>query len=232
MKKRIIIIIIAVAVVAVAAAVLIAFALGGNANVEPDKVTIDGTWKVAVYVNSDAVTIIDNEFMVFDSETAADYRDSINEPYVKSNYTLNGSELNLTDISRTYTVERVTENYMRFYEGQSTYMELIRYKDLNTDSISVDSSLVEGKWNIVYRNTANVYVGDYLLFENGNVGQYKAGNSDAVASSTYEITNNHLIVEGWGKDMVIYPLSNNVFLMVELATDNGFIWEIHKEQTE
>lgn len=228
MKKKIIIII-AVAIVAVAAAVLVIFALGRNANVEPKKITIDGTWKVAVYVNNDTVAIIDNEFMVFDSKIATDYRDNLDSPYVKSNYTLNGSELSLTDISKTYTVDRITENYMRFYEGQSTYMELIRYKDLTADSISLDSSSIEGKWNVVYRNTANVYAGDYLLFENGNVGQYKAGSSDAVASSNYEISNNHLIVEGWGKDMVIYPLYDNVLLMVELATDNGFIWEIHKD---
>ena len=96
-------------------------------------------------------------------------------------------------------------------------------------TITVSSELITGKWNIIFRNTDQVYAGDYLSFDNGTIGQYKAGAADAVATSDYEISNNHLIVNGWGKDMVLYPLNNETIIMVELTTDEGFIWELQKE---
>lgn len=84
--------------------------------------------------------------------------------------------------------------------------------------------------DIVYRNTDNVYSGDYLSLENGIIGQYHAGSDEAIASSDYEITDNHLIVDDWGKDMVIYPVTDDVVILVELTTDNGFIWELEKAE--
>lgn len=96
--------------------------------------------------------------------------------------------------------------------------------------ISVEDNILEGRWSIEYRNTTNVYAGDYMTFENSNVSQYKAGDSKPVATSGFSVRNGHLVVEEWGKDMVIYPVSDDTIMMVELATDKGFIWEFKKAE--
>lgn len=209
--------------VVVAAIVLIIFAFGGKEEPAPVTLQLDGTWKVAVYNNGSA-TIVDNEYMVFDSETAKDYRD--NEVYVSSKYTIEGSELQLNDVSKKYTIEKKTDNYIRLYEDKSTYMELIRYQNSDMSPIPVTESLLDGKWNIIYRNTDKPYAGSYLTFENGTVGQYQSGSDNPAATSSYKITDNHLEVDGWGKEMAIYPLNDNTVIFVELSTDTGFIWEL------
>ena len=217
------------AILVVAVVLLIVFALGGKETAPTKEINLEGTWKVAVYVTNQTVNIVDQEYMVFDKETVKDYRDGATEPFVSSKYTLNENDLSLSDISKNYTVDIRTDNYIRLYESENTYLELIRYQNSDMSTITVSSELITGKWNIIFRNTDQVYAGDYLSFDNGTIGQYKAGAADAVATSDYEISNNHLIVNGWGKDMVLYPLNNETIIMVELTTDEGFIWELQKE---
>ena len=215
-------------VVIVGIIILAIFALGGKDAVPQNTVNIVGTWKVAAYVNNGSATIVDNEFMVFDNETAKDYRDDAQEPFVVSKYELKDLDITLTDINRLYSIEQHTDNYIRLYESDKVYMELIRWKNADMSVVTIDPDAITGKWEIVFRNTDQVYAGDCLQFENGTIGQVKAGASEAVASAPYEIKDGHLIVSGWGKDMVIYPLTDDTFLMVEIATDTGFIWELHR----
>lgn len=217
-------------VVIIAIVAMVVFIFSGSNEVAVEPVNIEGTWKVAVYVNNGTTSIIDNEYMVFDEENASDYRDNMTEPYVTSSYTIDSSlMLALPDISRNYSIEKYTENYIRLYESQSVYMELIRYGNADISPLDIDPAAFEGKWNIVYRNTSNVYAGDYMVFENGTAAQYSAGASEPVATSSFSWQDgNHLVVDGWSKELVLYPLSDNTIIMVELATESGFIWEFQR----
>lgn len=229
MKKNIPFIVCGVAVVAAIIAMLV-FVLSGDNGTTMEPVNVEGTWKVAVYANNGTVTIIDNEYMVFTKDSVSDYRDDTTEPFATSSYTIDGNMLMaLPDISRNYTVEKHTENYIRLYEGQSVYMELIRYGNADMSPVDVDTAAFEGKWNIAYRNTSNVYAGDYMVFENGTASQYSGGAGEPVATSSFSWQNgNHLMVDGWSKELVLYPLSDDTVMMVELATDKGFIWEFQR----
>ena len=229
MKKKIPYIVCGI-IVLVAITAMIIFVLSGKDEVSTETVDLQGMWKVAVYVNNGTPTIIDNEYMQFDENSVRDYRDNAEAPYAESSYTLDeGLQLSLPDISRNYSVEKFTENYVRLYESQDVYMELIRYKNEDMSPLEVDTAKFEGKWNITYRNTANVYAGSYMVFENGTAAQYSAGSSEPVATSSFSWQNgNHLIVDGWAKEMVLYPVSDSTIIMVELATETGFIWEFER----
>ncbi len=226
MKKKTLLII-GGAIALIAVIVLAIFAFSGEKEEAAMNINLEGTWKVAVYNNGN-MTIVDNEFMVFDEKTAKDYRGNNAEPFVSSNYTIDSNKLTLPDISKSYTIDRRTENYIRLYESQDTFLELIRYKNSDMSAIEVDPNLMSGKWDIVYRNTDKPYSGSYLFFENGMIEQYQAGSNDPVASANYEIDDSHLVVDGWGKDMVIYQVNESTVVLVELASDKGFIWELQK----
>lgn len=229
MKKKVLFIICG-AVIASIIIAMIVFVLSGNNDMTIEPISVEGTWKVVAYVNNGTISIVDNEYMVFDAENVSDYRNNTTEPFATSKFSIDSKMLmSLPDISRNYTVEKYTENYIRLYESQNVYMELIRYSNADMSPIDVDTSTFEGKWNIIYRNTSNVYAGDYMIFENGTASQYSIGSNDPVATSSYSWQNeNHLVVDGWSKEMVLYPISNDAIIMVELATDIGFIWEFQR----
>lgn len=230
MKKKMTFILCSVIVV-VAIITMLVFAISGNGDAMPKTLNIKGTWKVAVYVNNGTISIVDNEYMVFDAEKASDYRDNTTEPFATSKYTIDSSMLmNLPDIAKKYTVKKYTENYIRLYENQDAYIELIRYYNNDMSPINFDLDNLEGRWNIIYRNTSNIYAGDYITFDGETVSQYSGGTTEPVATSVYYWqSGNHLLVNDWSKEMVVYPVYEDTVIMIELATEKGFIWELKKD---
>ncbi len=229
MKKKILFIACSV-LVATAIVAMLVFVLSGKDDTVSEAFNIEGTWKVVVYVNNDMISIVDNEYMIFDSNKASDYRDNTAEPFAISKYTIDSSmSMNLPDISKKYTIKKYTENYIRLYESHNTYIELIRYYNSDMSAIDFDTASFEGKWNITYRNTSNVYAGDYIVFDDGTASQYTGESDEPVATSIYSWqSGNHLLVDNWSKEMVVYPISEDTVIMVELNTEKGFIWEFKK----
>lgn len=230
MKKKIAFIVCGV-VVAIAIIAMLCFVISGKDDTKFVPLNVEGTWKVAVYVNNDTASIIDNEYMVFDAENASDYRDDTTKPFATSKYDIDDNmSMNLPDISKRYTIKKYTENYIRLYESSDTYIELIRYYNIDMNPIDFDTNAFEGKWNIIYRNTSNVYAGDYMVFDDETASQYSGESNEPIATSTYSWQNgNHLLVDNWSKEMVVYPVSEDTVIMVELDTDKGFIWEFKKD---
>ena len=230
MKKRISFVVCSVIVVATIIAMLV-FVLGSNEDTTSEMLDLEGTWKVVAYFSNGTASIINSEYMVFDAETVKDYRDNTTEPFVTSKYTLDSNlKLSLSDISRQYTVKKATENYISLYETVDTYVELIRYPNADMSPVTIDTVAFEGKWDIVFRKTSNIYAGSYMVFDDGIAYQY-TGTSDApVATSDYFWQNgNHLMVSEWSKEMEVYPIFDDVVIMVEVAADTGFIWEFKKD---
>lgn len=230
MKKKIPFIVCSMVVVMAIVAMLM-FVLSGKDDVVSETLNIEGTWKVVVYFNNDTISIIDNEYMIFDADSASDYRDNLLEPFATSKYVIDSSmSMSLPDISKKYTIKKYTENYIRLYESHAMYIELIRYYNADMSPIDFDATAFEGKWNIIYRNTSNVYAGDYMVFDGGTASQYTGGFQEPIATSIYSWQNgNHLLVNGWSKEMVVYPVSEDTVIMVELNTEKGFIWEFKKD---
>lgn len=229
MKRKVLWVICAVVIVVALAAMLI-FVFSGKDNTKSTSVDITGTWKVVAYINNSTIDIVDNEFMVFDSGKVVAYREG--SEFLSSTYTINAALLmELPDISRKYTVDQITDNYVCLYENQNIYIELIRYPNADMKALSIDTAKIIGQWNIIYRNTDKVYKGDYLLFEEDTISQFSASSNSIVAVASYSWQEgNHLIVDDWGKDMVVYPLSDTDIILVELSTESGFIWELQKSE--
>lgn len=229
MKKKLPFIIFGV-VIAVVITAMVMFALSGRDDVSANPLNVDGVWKVAVSVSTGSVSIVDNEYMIFNSDTASDYRDG--EVFVKSSYSLDSSlQMVLLDIGRKYSVTRYTDNYIRLYEGQDTYMDLIRYGDPSMGHLDFDTASFDGTWDITFRITDRIYAGDYMVFEDGTASQYSGGALEPTATSGYSWQDgNHLLVDAWSKEMVAYPLSDSVVMLVELATDTGYIWELQRAE--
>lgn len=219
---------------AVTLAAMLLFVLSGDKITDaPNTVTLDldGTWKVAAYIQAGSSNLPDREYFVFMDDSASAYRSGESQPYATSSYELTASsypnlELNFPDISRKYTVSIVTDNYIRLYESSSVYMELIRYANDDLSDLNFGEDVVVGSWNVVYRNTAEVITEEKIHFENSILNDYRNGGSDPVASVPYYWNENgYLCVDALGAEMLCYPLSEDVIFFVEVST--GYVWELH-----
>ncbi len=217
-------------IISLAAMIVFACFGCGSKNAEENKpIDLTGTWKVVAYDKNGSASIIDNEYMVFTAESAVDYRDGAE--YVTSTYTIDGSgNLRLKDISREYVVSKLTENYICLYENKTDSIRLIRYAKADMSPLDIHTERITGKWDIVYRNTDKAYQGDYLQFDNGTISQFVASQNKIAASASYIWEGSHLVVADWNKDMVMYPVSDKVIILVEIASDTGFVWELHLNQ--
>ena len=220
------------AFIVVAIIAMCMFAFGGNRDeVQTAQFTPEGTWKVVAYTDASGTSVVDNEFMVFEDEQAYDYRDGEETPFVSSAFSVENNSLVLGDISKEYLVEKKTDHYFRLCEGKDIYMDLISYQNDDMGELEVEDDILAGTWEIVFRNTDQVYAGDTLVFDaNGQVSQYKAGSQEPAASSDYEQTGNRLVVSGWGKEMTIYPVDEETVILVETMGDTGFVWELKKAE--
>ena len=113
MKKRIAIILSCIFVITAFVASLLFVFTGDIAEQSEESISLTGTWKVISYFNNDIPTLIDNEFMVFNDTTALNYKEDLTAPYVSSKYEINNKVLELSDISRTYQIEKITDNILR-----------------------------------------------------------------------------------------------------------------------
>lgn len=225
MKRKLVFIFCGIFIVTAIVAMLI-FIFSGKSGVSAEKVNMEGTWKVATYIKDGSTTLVNNEYMVFDAESVSNYRDGL--IYVTSRYLIDDNLLmQLTDISRKYSIEKYTENYVRLYEDQSVYMDLIRYPNAEMLEIIVDTSVLSGRWNVIYRPTDQIIVDEYLEFENGVMSNYRNGELEPVLTTDYSWQQgNHLIADSLEKDMILNIVSDDTVILIE--TDTGFILELQK----
>lgn len=234
MKKKVICIICGIFIF-VAIVAMIFFAVGGKDDMQQSQtISIEGTWKVAAYINNGEVSIIDFEYMVFANNIANDFRDGNELPFISSKYTFDSNTmiLELIDVSKKYTVERYTDNYIRLYETKEVYLELIRYPNEDMSEISVDTGIICGTWKVEYRNTEEIYAGEYMVFEKDIVSDYRTGSEQPTSTSPFSWKEgNCLCVDNWGKEMIMYPISEEEIIFVEILPDTGYVWELHKDKS-
>ena len=202
------------------------FAISGedlNSDIEID---IEGTWRVVTYVNNNTVELVENEFMVFSNGWAEAYRDGSIEPYASSSFIIDSSgKLELSDISRTYIIDDKSQNHIRLYENSNVYMYLIRYPEEDMNNIEIDTSIVNGRWNVVYRDADN-YAGEYLIFEDGIMHDYRVEGGEPTATINYIWNENQIVLSTINKTMLLHIISDTEIAFIEM--DTGYIWELEK----
>lgn len=237
MKKKNILFVLCGLFVAVALGAMLMFVLSENNNETQDQnptlIELEGTWKVAVCVQNGTATLIDNEYFVFKENNASAYKNGESTPYASSTFELTASsnypnqDMKLSDISRQYTMSVITENYIRLYESSSVYMELIRYANEDRSELYFDEEIINGKWNVAYRNTAEIIAEEHIEFANGELRDYRNGADAPSATTVYSWDDGNCIsAEAWDIEMKCFPLTEEIVLFVEVGT--GYVWELHK----
>ncbi len=214
-------------VLAVMLSILVLFAFSGDNTIANQTLDVEGTWKVVTYVNNGTATLVENEFMIFSNGQANAYRDGNKDPYASSNFTIDSSMLmHLPEISRKYTVDSRSQNHIRLYESADTYMCLIRYFNEDVNNVEVDTSIVDARWDVVYRDSDENYANEYLIFENGIMYDYDGEDESPVATLDYVWNENQIFISAINKTMILHIISNTEIAFIE--TDTGYIWELKK----
>lgn len=228
MKKKIFVGIGSVFVVVVLAAMILFATSGGeSAAAEPALMNLDGTWKVVSSVQGGAVTLPEEEYLVFAEGKVEAYRDG--ESIAVSGYELSASNypnlsLQMPDISREYVVEVHTDHAIRLYENRTSYMELILWEE--EEFVHKAETAVIGRWKVAYRNTAEPIAEEEIAFTGDVLSDYRNGETEPAARATYYWNESgNLCVDALGVEMRCYPQSD-VLYFVEVAT--GYVWELHR----
>ena len=228
MKRKSVYLICGVILVAAIAA-LLAFVVSGNNTPENAEFDVAGTWRVVTYVTGEGATLIDKEFMVFTDGQAKAYRDSGAEPYASSSYSVDSTmTLEMPEVSKKYTIDRRSDNHIRLYESAETYMYLIRYPNADMSEATIDTAVVTGKWNVVYRDTDSPIADEYLVFENGQMHDYRGNGEAPAATMDYVWDGNQIVISSINKTMTLHIISDTEIAFIE--TDTGFIWELEKAE--
>lgn len=224
MKKTISLIVSGVVVIAAIAAMLV-FVLTGKDDLKVELPNLIGTWKVAVSVNAGKAALVDNDYMVFNEKSVSAYREG--SVYAESSYTLDETlTLDLKDISRKYTLNKFTDNYIVLYQSKDVYMELIRYANADMSECVIESSLISGRWYVAFRKSDTAIADEYLVFDNGIMTDYRNGSLKPVMELEYVWNGNRLSVKKLDREWIISPIADNVVALIE--SDTCLIWEIHK----
>lgn len=223
MKKKVVIGV-AAAVVVVAIAALMVFVFSGKN--EENAFGLSGVWKVATNVNDGVVSIPQNEYMVFNEGEASDYRDGNAEPYVKSSYKIAGDVLELPDISRTYHIDRQTEEYISLYTNDNTFMTLVKAENETILNDSFDSRSISGKWNVTYRPTDKPIVNEYLIFNNGVLADYRDNAEQPAIEAEYEWNDNIIKAPALGIEMMGSRVATNKIVLIDI--NEGYVWLLTK----
>lgn len=217
------------AFVVIALVVMLIFVLFGNEDSkQPDKkLNLEGTWRVVSNINGEIVSIVENEYMIFNDKVAYDYKGDVEKPYVESKYTLNGDNLKLTDISREYVLSEVTDNILCLYETPEKCMYLVKYPTEEIKPYEIKESDVQGKWTVICHAGTKVS-GEAIAFNDEVFELYTNGETKASSTATFQWTDDsHIIVDAWSIDVVIHFVTESVMVLVE--TDTGYTWELVKE---
>lgn len=216
----------AIVIVAIAMIALMVFVFSGKP--AETSLELSGVWKVAKNVNEGSISIPQNEYMIFNNGEASDYRDGDPTPFAKSSYKISGDTLELPDISRTYHISQQTEQYISLYTTDDTYISLVKADSEETLNSSFDPTSVTGKWNVVYRPTAEPIVNEYLIFENGILADYRDNSETPSIEAAYEWNDNVIKAPDLGVEMLGSKVAADRIILVDI--NEGYIWLLTKAE--
>lgn len=225
MKKRIFLVVTSI-LLAVAYIALGLFAYAQDAEEKPaDVLPLDGAWRVVSYTKDNNVTLIPQEFMVFTDGKAADYRDSLDQPFVESPYTYEDGTLSLESLGRSYVVDRKGEHVLHLYTSPAEYMELAYYGSMENAALAFTPENLQGSWKIAYRRGLEQIGEESLSFDGAALSDFRNGSAEPAVTAPYEWdADGHLVVSRLAKVYILYPISMDEIYFVE--TDTGYVWNL------
>lgn len=229
MKKKFIYSICAIFIV-ISIVFMVMFVLSGkNIKQEYGVADLSGTWKVVASIDNESVTIIEDEFMVFDSEKVYNYRNNDSTPYASSKYKIKvgkNTALELSNLPRKYIMDIKSKNCISLYENPKKLICIIRYPNEDRTDIEFNPSDLIGKWNVIYRNTAELK-DEVLEFSDSELKDYRNGETESQMIFSYFWNNaDCFTVEKLNKSFKIYPLSTETLILIE--TDTADLWELQR----
>lgn len=229
MKKNILYVLCAVVIIALLTAMLVFIFSGDHDTYESKTVELSGTWELVAVVQNDQPIFIENEFMIFTDSNADNYKNKSKEPYISSAYEISdGTKLILSDISKEYIIDKKTDNIMRLYESKDKYMLLIRFPNADMSDVSINNSVIYGKWKVIYKNAFDEQLFDEVLeFTADSLNDYRNGSTEPVATSSFSWDGaKYLNADKWGTKFEFHPLANDRIIFVEV--ESGIVWELEK----
>ncbi len=225
MKKKNMVLVVTMLLVACYAALgVFALAQEGEEAPAPERSLI-GAWRVASYYSGGTVTLIPSEFMVFTEEKAADYRDSFETPFAESDYSVEGTKLQLPGLKRSFEMNWCSDHVLQLYASPDEYTELIWYSGLDAVPAEVDRDRFNGTWNIVYRRGLDQIGTEVLVIDGATLTDYRNGSTEPTV--TVDLSWNEegqLVAPRLAKIYAVYPNGADEWYLVE--TDTGFIWQL------
>ncbi len=215
--------------VAVALAIALIFIFSGEDNQpQPTAVDLNGTWVVVAEYNDTTPTFADNQFMVFENGTASIFKDNLNTPYASSAYTVDSAnQMNLPDISRKYKVDKKTDNCIRLYETTTKYLLLIKNDTSELKKTTVDTSMLEGKWNIVMKGD-QFNNGEAINFVGNTIEYFKTSADTPDVTADYTLNDKNVIAaDSINLKLGCFRVDNKTMLFVE---ESGIVWELSKAE--
>ena len=229
-KKNLLIAGIAAALVVVVAVVLVIVFSGGRTPQESDQ-PLSNTWKVVKEVKGDAVKYPTNGFFVFTEDKATEYRDGEASAYVVSDYTYTPKEgapgvLEMPAFSQIYAVEVFTSNYIRLYENDTDYKELIRYGNADRAVLNASEDSISGRWDVFFRGSGVNCREEWIVFATSLMMHNLDNNDASIADAFYWDANGCVCVDAINLKLKCYPLTDEIVMFVDVNTDT--VWELHK----
>lgn len=171
------------------------------------------------------VTLIPCEFMVFGDDTAADYRDDLEKPFVETPYIYEDGKLAMDGIGKSYVVDRKTKHVMQLYASQTEYMELIYIDTLENATIELAAEDLHGSWDVAYRRGLEQVGTEALSFDGESMTDYRNGSDEPYVTASYEWDEEgRMLISRLAKIYALYSFSHDEIYLVE--TDTGYVWNL------
>lgn len=228
MKKKIIYGICA-GVVVIAVALCLIFVFSGNIEVANQAPKFEGTWMICANYTNEVPTFNENQYIVFENETAKIYKNDLKNPYATSKYIIDdANNLVLSDIDRKYLIDKKTDNCIRLYENAESFMLIVKNNSPELAVAGCTANDFKGNWNVVMKGS-EINMGDSLAFTEKSFEYYRASAPDSpAATSAYSVSDDSiLIAQEAGLSLKCYKTANGHIVMLEKNTSNA--WEIAKK---
>lgn len=220
MKKRGLLFLGGVLIIAVIVAVVCIISFTGNSKNQSNTVSIDGTWRVYQYAENK----VDNEFMVFQNGSAADYRDGNNEPYLQSSYKHENGLLTFPDIEKEYTVRIISDNNIIIIEPDTREWKLIKVSNGDRDIKELNAEDLVGEYDVVLV-AGEKREEEVAKFTDTTFTDTRKG--ELFLSCNYELDTGHLLrLPEISKEFTAYK-NGNILMLID-KTD-GYIWELRRK---
>lgn len=182
-------------------------------------IDLTGDWKVLEHAGN----VVDDEYLTFESNKVYAYKNNDSDPFIASEYKFNNTNMSLEDIGKNFTVEILSNNCLVLTESDTIRWVIIR--DLK-EFVAVVPELLIDKWNVsVHAGQKNV--NEKMVFSNDLLSDYRDNANEPYLESSYKLNNNQLTINDISLDLTVYPVSNDVLILIEKST--GYIWEIVRD---